>query len=238
MYQTHFARTFRGALQTVFAAAAVFIAGTGSAAAQVVWTDWTAGTTGTNGSAVGTLTIGSEVVGVTYTGEIAFIQTAGGTNYWNPSAPYVSATVPNAPPASDIIALSQATAKTITFSRPISGLLFALVSLNGNGYRFNQDFQVLSFGTGFYGSGTLTRTEVGGGVYQTSGTGEPHGVIEFTGTFSSLSWTSLTDEYWNGFTVGVRNLAPSADVPEPSSIAMLAAGAGAFGLLRARRRRA
>ena len=37
-------------------------------------------------------------------------QTSGGRNFWNPSAPYISTEVPNAPPASDIIQLSGGTA--------------------------------------------------------------------------------------------------------------------------------
>jgi hypothetical protein len=229
-----FRHSTRGLLSSILAASALLV-GAVTAEAQVVWTNWTAGTAGAAGSAVGTLTIGAEVVNVTYTGEIEFIITGAGTNYWNPSAPYISGTVPNAPPASDIIALSRATAKTITFSRPIAGLLFAVVSLNGNGYRFNQDFQVLSFGNGYWGNGTLTRVNNGDGTYQLNGSGEPHGVIEFTGAFSSVTWTSLTAENWNGFTIGVRSL---AEVPEPSSVAMLAAGAGVLGWMRLRKRRA
>jgi hypothetical protein len=75
-------------------------------AAPVVWVDWQTGAAGPSGTAEGVLNIGSSTVNVDYEGEIAFIQTAGGTNYWNPSAPYMSALVDNAPPASDIIALS------------------------------------------------------------------------------------------------------------------------------------
>src|SRR5262249_19820920 len=100
------------------------------AAPPVTWVDWTSGTAGASGSASGVLNLGTSSVAVSYSGEIAFIQTNGGTNYWNPSAPYMSATVPNAPPTPDIIALSMASSKTLTFSQPISNLLFAVVSLN------------------------------------------------------------------------------------------------------------
>ena len=131
-------------------------------AAPVFWTDWTSGTAGVNGSATGVLDVGGTLVDVDYTGEIEFIQTNSGTNYWtepNPAnRPYTSASVDNAPPAPDIIALSRASAKTLTFSQPIQNLLFGVVSLNGNGYRFDQDFEIISFGQGFWGTGNTDET--------------------------------------------------------------------------------
>ena len=174
-------------------------------APQVSWVSWLSGISGVNGSATGVLTFGDTNVDVNYTGEIAFIQTqtSGGANYWKPATPYLSARVGNAPPAPGIIALSRASAKTLTFSKPVTGLLFAIVSLNGNGYRFNQDFDILSYGCGYWGCGTLTKLDLGDGTYQLNGaSGEPHGVIRFKGAVSSITWTSLTNEYWNGFTVG------------------------------------
>ncbi|MEQ9460458.1 MAG: PEP-CTERM sorting domain-containing protein [Phycisphaeraceae bacterium] len=179
-----------------------------ASAVPISWVDWTSGTAGPNGSAVGTLNVDGEIVDVTYTGEIQFIQTAGGTNYWNPDA--YSTTTPvidNPPPASDIIALSRATSKTLTFSRPIANPIFSVVSLNGNGYSFDRDFDILGFGRGFWGNGTLTKTNPAPGVYQLNGSGEPHGSIQFTGAFTTVSWTSLSNENWNGFTIGVTGVA-------------------------------
>lgn len=197
---------------------ATLLVGTHARADSVFWTDWTEGTAGPDGSAAGVLSVDGVDVDVTYSGEIYFIQTDGGTNYWSPSAPYISPSVPNAPPASDIIALSAATRKTITFSQAVTNPLFAVVSLNGNGYEFDRDFEILSYGTGYWGNGVLTKDSPGGGIYRLNGSGEPHGVIEFQGTFTSISWTSLTNETWNGFTIGIRNVAV---VPEPSSLALL-----------------
>jgi hypothetical protein len=195
-------------------------------AAPVLWVDWQSGVAGPSGSAQGQLSIGTSTVNVSYAGEIAFIQTAGGTNYWNPPAPYISALVDNAPPASDIIALSTATSKTLTFSQPIDNLFFAVVSLNGNGYRFNEDFEIVSTGAGFWGNGTLTKSTTTPGIFDLIGSGEPHGVIRFTGAVSSITWTSLTNEFWNGFTVGTYGLArpPVSGVPEPSTVLLLGTG--------------
>ena len=193
-------------------------------AATVNWVDWTSGTAGADSSASGALVIGDTTIDVSYSGEIGFIQTSGGTNYWNASSPYISTLVDNAPGTTDIIALSRATAKTLTFSLPVQDLFFAVVSLNGNGYRFDQDFEVVSFGPGHWGNGTLTRVDLGNGQYQLNGSGEPHGVIRFTGAVSSITWTSLTNEYWNGFTVGTYGIAQP--VPEPDTWMLMLVGLG------------
>lgn len=212
---------------------ALSVASSASAVDTVVWTDWTSGAAGPTGSAKGTLNIEGTPVGVGYAGEIAFLQTSTGTDYWEPSGGYLSATVTNRPTGVDIIALSTATPKAITFSQPITNPLFAVVSLNGNGYRFDRDFEVLSYGLGYWGNGTLTKQDAGGGIYELIGSGEPHGVIQFQGTFSSISWTSLTNENWNGFTIGVRGLA----VPEPQCPALLTCSALMFVTRRARNQR-
>jgi hypothetical protein len=212
-------------------AAACLWAGT-AAAAPVIWVDWTSGT---SGSAAGVIDLGpagpdASDIGVSYNGEIQFIQTVGGTNYWtgNPS-PYLSAAVDNAPPTPDIIALSQASQKTLTFSRPVNNLFFAVVSLNGNGYRFNEDFTIESFAAGFWGDGTLTRQDLGNGTFQLNGSGEPHGVIRFNRAVSSITWTSLTNENWNGFTVGTYGEAIVAPIPVPAALPLFAAGLGLLG---------
>lgn len=173
-----------------------------NAVEDVVWVDWQRQLE--NGDIEGVATVGADTVTVTYSGERAFVQYGCGTNYWNPSAPYISPTVPNAPPDCDIIALSQATPKMLSFSEPVANVFFAVVSLNGNGYRFDRDFEILSFGLGYWGNGTLTKV-VNPPTYDLIGSGEPHGVIQLLGNFSTVSWSSLSNENWNGFTVGFEN---------------------------------
>lgn len=175
---------------------------------QVNWANWTSGTAGASGVAAGHFSTDDGIVDISYHGEISFIQLGTGTNYFNPSTPYLSSSVINAPPAAEMIGLSKATAKTLTFSKAVNNLFFAVVSLNSNGYKFNRDFDIVSTGCGYWGCGTLTKVVNGDGTFQLNGTGEPHGVIRFTDSLSSISWTSLTNENWNGFTIGTYGIAP------------------------------
>lgn len=63
--------------------------------------------------------------------------------------------------------------------------------------------------------------------------GEVHGVLQFRGTFTQLSFTD-TNELWHGFTVGVGGVA--GGVPEPATWAMMILGFGAAGATIRRRR--
>jgi len=182
-------------------------------AAPVSWTDWTSAASGVvNGS----LTFGVDTVAVQFSGTYSFAQTSGGTNYWNPSAPYISATVPNAPPTSDIIGLNTGGTATITFSIPVQDPLLALVSWNGNTVEFGVPINILSYGRGYWGSGTPILNQNGTGFY---GSGEVHGVIELPGVYSSISFTH-TNEYWHGLTVGARDVV----VPLPGTLLLLGSG--------------
>jgi PEP-CTERM motif len=211
-----------GILASIFILASASV----SFAATVSWTDWTnAGLTVT-----GTLTVGSDTIGVTYSGGYGFAQTAGGTNYWNPATPYLSSAVSNAPPDPDIIALVMGSStSTITFSEAVHDPLIALVSWNGNVVDFGVPIEILSFGAGFWGNGTPILNAEGDGF---SGVGEVHAVIRLPGDYTSITFSHLT-ENWHGLTVGVVDVAQTPGVPAPASLVLL--GLSLVGWAAARR---
>ncbi|HFE47756.1 MAG TPA: hypothetical protein ENJ21_00405 [Chromatiaceae bacterium] len=203
-------------------------------ASPISWVDWT---TPSNTGVDGQLDVNGTAVGVSFTGNYSVAQTNGGTNYWTEGtpAPYTgSALVDNAPPNSDIIELNAGGLATVTFSQPIEDPLIALVSWNSNTVDFQgTPIEILSFGPGFWGTGTPILNATGDGFF---GSGEVHGVIRLPGTFSSFSFTHTT-ENWHGFSVGVVGLGMGGggggNAPIPGVALLLGLGlAGMAGVRR------
>jgi hypothetical protein len=244
--------TWLGAL-----AVAAIAAATPAHAVNVLWTDWQSGTPSA-GTAAGQIVTPSTTVNVTYQNRssYAFLQTgAGHFDYFRndlgaANSPYTSSVVDNIPTAGEMIGLDRAGLQTLSFSETIANPFFAFVSLNGNGYAFDRDFDILSFGdpsdpegpnySGHWGFGTSQKVDLGPGAgtyrYLLTGTGEPHGVLRFKGAFDSITWESSSNEYWNGFTLGIQGTARDV-FPAPDASATLPLMGLALGGLAMMRRR-
>lgn len=236
---------------------AALLAGSGGAnAAPYYFVDWTAANAAA-GTAAGVITLpdlSTVAVGFSVTqaggapGSFFFSQTAGGTNYWSPTTPYLSSQVSNAPPSSDIIALvggSSTTTYTLTLSEAIKDPIMDIVSLGAPGrvitYDFNRPFDIVSQGVGYWGGGANALQELAGDVLQGE---EGHGTIQFIGTFSTFSWTAPISESWHGIQFGIRTAErlepnpPPAGVPEPGTLAVLGLGIAGLGAVRRRNHKA
>lgn len=185
-------------------------------------------------------------------GSFSFAQTNGGINYWNPSEPYISPQVDNAPPDTDIIALvggSSTTTYTIALSEAIKDPIMDIVSLGRPGtpvtYDFDRPFDIVSQGAGYWGGtssagcaadpASCSLQELAGDVLWGH---EGHGTIQFIGTFPSFSWVAPTSEFWHGFQFGIRTterLEPTpTPVPEPPVLLLTLAAALTYAVRRRR----
>lgn len=199
--------------------------GASSHAATIAWTDWTSATGGASGTASGSIAL-SPAISVTYAG-----QTTGRlVNYpsWNPASTFSGGTVSNAPPQADSsIGLTGGTAQvnTLSFSAPVTDPVMAIWSLGapGNPATFNftsaEPFALQSGGpSAEYGGTSIT---VSGSTVSGA---EGDGVVEFSGTFSSLTWTNPSFESYYAFTVGIAGAATTSVTPEPSSVILFLFG--------------
>ncbi len=241
----------RRSLKSLMFCSLAILAASHAEAAPIYWTDWQPTKPVAGGFlGHGVITTPTSTVDVTYNNPngISFYQTgaAGETDYWqngpgaggrNPArSPYTSAAVDNIPTGTDMIALQFAGSQTLSFSQSVANPVFSYVSLNGNGYAFlDQDFNILSYDdgvvrdAGYWGAGTSYKNvvDLGNGhtEYQLLGTGEPHGTIQFTGSFDTVTWRSLSSENWNGFTVGVQGTSQEVfGTPEPSTVVLASFG--------------
>jgi hypothetical protein len=125
-----------------------------------------------------------------------------------------------------MIAMQYAATNTLTFDIPAGftglDLVYSFLSMNGNEYDFDADFNILSQTTdpanppaqkkcGWFGCGIAVYSiNTADPVYRyglKATTGEPHGTIQFKCIVNSLTWKSKVSEQWNAFTVGVVGLA-------------------------------
>lgn len=221
------------------AAATLFIATL--PASTFTYTDWAADTLSTAsaaGSAIGALAFPTPIT-VTYSGDV--VQTTQvnniGTNFYSgfPSV-YTNAIVSNFPLRPDMIALAESPAytNTISFSSPVFNPVLDIVSLGQPSspvsYLFNRPFTILSQGAAAFGGCSTCLTQTGNTLTGTEGAG----VVQFSGVYNSITWTTIGSEYWNGFTVGAASPATILG-PEPGTWLLLLGALPAMALLRRRK---
>jgi hypothetical protein len=121
-----------------------------------------------------------------------------------------------------IAILGTDTTHTITFGTPVVNPVMDIVSLGQAGIDTQYDFSLSSGQSmsileqgpsyGFWGCDTCLSLS---GTTLTGTEGD--GVIQFIGTFTSLTWTGANPENWNGFTFGVPVVDPPNATPEPAT---------------------
>jgi hypothetical protein len=232
-------KTVRRALLAVTAGLAAFST---QVAAVPVITDWSASyTTGSSGSASGTLA----GISVTFSGDVRDVQQNHGTVFDNTNPGYGGQTVftPSLD-VSDAVGTwgAAGSTNTITFSSAVLNPIIWINSLGRGGgwdpatyvqsWTFNAPFALLS---SWYvpvaeGANPYQMTQAGNTLIGQEG----HGSIQFSGLFTSISWTSDKLEQSAYFTVGYDNsIVPP--VPAPASLLLLVLGLAGLGFIARRK---
>lgn len=171
------------------------------AKATVTWVDW-------SDTHNGTMNFAGSAVSVSLTGNPFDLQN--GDYYYNNAS--TGGTSPGgtygglAP--TDLLRVSDPSTFTITFSAPVVDPYIALVSIGSGSDPVTYDFSsaptVISSGANYWGYGGYS---LNGNNF--TGT-EYNGILQFKGTFASLTFTTSPYEYWHGFNVGAVTAVPEA----------------------------
>jgi len=197
----------------------------------ISWTNWSTASSGNPGSASGT----AGTITVTYSG-----QTSGLTNVpsWTPASTFTGGAVGNAPPHTPTIQLEGGSmlTETIMFSSTVVDPIFAIWSLGAPSAPATFDFSSKS-GQPFDLLGGGPSTEFGGSALTATGSvvhgSEGNGLVQFTGSFDSITFTTPNFENYYAFTVGYdQTLTGGGTVPEPATLSLFGFGLAALPLVR------
>lgn len=201
-----------------------------SYAATISWVDWEYNTDSPGFSGV------VDGVDVSFAGnyyDFHYPVSGGSSNFWIHPASVQAGTytappaVDNAPSDSDVIVMRETGMRTITFSQAVVNPVMALVSVGRSTipvqYQFDTDFTILNVGPGtFDPSGNGSLTQLSSNILEGI---EGHGLIQFIGTYSSISWNVDVYEDFHAIQIGVE----SAVVPVPATVWLF--GSGLIGLV-------
>jgi hypothetical protein len=190
--------------RTALALAACAAAGLAGAAEDTAWIDWTTDVDTT--TVTGTLALPSGIVKVKFTGPSLYFSNTepGGSDYWVSGSPDAYAAT-GEPAGSDMLAFTGGTGTDVyrvKFSKPVNNPVMAFMSLGRNGlptrYVFTQTPTLLSSGVGYFGGCATCLT-----VKRKTVTGsEGHGVVQFVGSYTAITWKMPDYEYWHALTLG------------------------------------
>jgi hypothetical protein len=196
--------------------------------ATIYWTNWTTPSYGVPGSASGTITFPTDIIGVTYSGEVVNRSDMGDWNFPGTySKPPIVDNTPTPAGVSIMLVGNNDLLDTITFSTPLVNPIMAIQSLGNSGdpaeYDFTSPFVLLQQGSGHWDGGSLS--QIGNTLYGSEG----NGIIQFQGVYSSISWTVPDGEDYNMFTIGAEA------VPAPAALLLAGIGTGLAACLRRRK---
>ena len=199
-------------------------------AATVSWTSWQSLTPGSPTGGAGSGVILPLSVNVGYSGEVLPNSYTGFGPppvglypTWTPITTFQGGTVGTAPTNIGSVAISGGPAtgvNTLTFSPAVVNPVLAIWSLGSSStntlgefvFTPSEPFTIEAGGPNAETGGSAI-TSIGNTVFGLEG----NGVVQFSGTYSSLSWTNPVFENDYAFTIGAE-----AAVPEPASVSLLA----------------